>query len=98
MSEGEAPYAEAPGNIADLNLPLGQRNLILQLHAVGKPVVLVLIQGRPLILGADIIAKASSIVYAILPGPTGGQAIAEILFGILFTVSGAIEWLMCVVC
>lgn len=108
---GEAPYAEAPGNMNDLNMPLGQRTLINNLHATGKPVVVVLVEGRPLIMGTDIILKVSvcvavfcfvfivdwlwcccwsqvpAIVHALLPGPIGGQAIAEVLLGVCSSVS-----------
>ncbi|HSV87675.1 MAG TPA: glycoside hydrolase family 3 N-terminal domain-containing protein [Bacteroidales bacterium] len=77
---GEMPYAETPGNIGDLHLPEAQATLALSLAATGKPVILVLTQGRPRIISkfAD---QMDAIIMAYLPGNEGGIAIADILYG-----------------
>lgn len=77
---GEKSYAETPGNIDDLTLPEAQLRLAREVAASGKPVVLVLVEGRPRIIGA--IADAmSAIVLGLNPGMEGGTAIADVLFG-----------------
>ncbi|KAE9305958.1 Lysosomal beta glucosidase [Phytophthora fragariae] len=77
---GEGEYAEKPGDLDDLNLPLGQVDYVREIAATGTKVILVLVQGRPRLLQglADI---AHAVVYAMLPGELGGQALADILFG-----------------
>lgn len=77
---GESSYAEVPGSLTDLWLPRAQLDLLDAVAATGTPVVLVLVQGRPRVLGrhAD---GAGAIVMASNPGTEGGQAIAEVLFG-----------------
>lgn len=77
---GEDSYAEKPGDIDDLNLPIGQVEYVRQLASTGTKVVLVLVQGRPRLL-QGIADLADAVVYAMLPGEVGGQAIAEILYG-----------------
>ncbi|APF18717.1 glycoside hydrolase family 3 domain protein [Caldithrix abyssi DSM 13497] len=77
---GEATYCETPGNINDLHLPAVQRELIHQLARTGKPIVLVLVEGRPRVIN-DIVPKTKGILMAYLPGPYGSEAIAEALFG-----------------
>ena len=77
---GEKSYAETPGNIDDLNLPEAQLRLARELAATGKPVVLVLVEGRPRIINTIADAPAA-ILLALNPGSEGGQAIADILFG-----------------
>ncbi len=77
---GEKTYCETPGNINDLTLEEAQLNLIAQLAATGKPVVLVLLEGRPRII-RPVVDKAGAIVMAYLPGMEGGTAIASVLFG-----------------
>ena len=77
---GEPSYAETPGNIDDLNLPDAQLHLVEALAETGKPIVLVLIEGRPRII-RSIADTASAIVLALNPGMEGGAAIADVLFG-----------------
>jgi beta-glucosidase len=77
---GEWSYAETPGNIPDLALPDAQIHLAQKLFASGKPVILVLTEGRPRII-RPIVSGASAVLMAYNPGNEGGQAIADILFG-----------------
>ncbi|CEG41446.1 RxLR-like protein [Plasmopara halstedii] len=77
---GEREYAEKPGDIDDLSLPQGQIEYVREIAATGTKVILVLVQGRPRLL-QGLAELAHGIVYAILPGELGGQALAEILFG-----------------
>ncbi|KAJ2897257.1 hypothetical protein IWW38_001778 [Coemansia aciculifera] len=80
---GEKTYAEVDGNIDNLALPDGQINLVHTLaKATGKPVVVVLIEGRPRILG-PVVHSASAILQAYLPGAYGGLPIAETLYGLV---------------
>ncbi|MEN8192234.1 MAG: glycoside hydrolase family 3 N-terminal domain-containing protein, partial [Bacteroidota bacterium] len=77
---GEKTYTEGWGNIYDLRLEEVQRNLAKKLSKTGKPVVLVLTEGRPRII-SDIVDSVDAIVMAYLPGMEGGTAIADVLFG-----------------
>ena len=77
---GETSYAEVPGSVTDLWFPRAQLDLLDAVAATGTPVVLVLVAGRPRILG-DHAARADAIVLAYNPSNEGGQAIAEVLFG-----------------
>ena len=79
-SLGEWSYTETPGNIDDLGLPRAQLNLVEQLATAGKPIILVLAQGRPRIIHS-ITNLASAIVLAPNPGNQGGRAVADVLFG-----------------
>eukprot|EP01040_Poterioochromonas_malhamensis_P001562 gene1562-1654_t len=77
---GEGTYAEKPGDIDDLALPQGQIDYVTQLAGVGKKVILVMIEGRPRLIH-DAVTASNAVVLAYEPGPVGGQAIAEVLFG-----------------
>jgi beta-glucosidase len=80
VSLGEWAYAETPGNIADLSLPSAQLDLVRRVSEAGKPVIVVLTEGRPRLI-QSIADSASAIVMAYNPGNEGGQATADILFG-----------------
>jgi len=77
---GEGSYTEHPGSIADLTLPEIQLKFAEQIIESGKPVVLVLLQGRPRVI-SRIADKVSGIIAAMNPGNEGGRAIADVLFG-----------------
>eukprot|EP00004_Rigifila_ramosa_P021277 TRINITY_DN562_c0_g1_i1.p1 TRINITY_DN562_c0_g1~~TRINITY_DN562_c0_g1_i1.p1 ORF type:complete len:545 (-),score=159.97 TRINITY_DN562_c0_g1_i1:7-1641(-) len=79
---GESTYAEKPGDIFDLSLSSGQLDLVRQIASTGTRVVLVLLEGRPRLLG-DIVELSESVVLGMLPSNDGGLAIAEIIFGIV---------------
>jgi beta-glucosidase len=66
---------------ADIDLPGDQEKLIELLHGTGKPIVLVVMAGRPLTL-QNVVDKVSAILYAWHPGTMGGPAIADLLFGV----------------
>ena len=77
---GENSYTETPGNLTDLTLSENQRNLVKALAKTGKPIVLVLNEGRPRII-ADIVPLAQAVVDILLPGNYGGDALAGLLSG-----------------
>ena len=77
---GENSYTETQGNLSDLTLSANQRSLVTALEATGKPVVLILNEGRPRIV-ADIVPKAKAVVDIFLPGNYGGDALAALLSG-----------------
>jgi beta-glucosidase len=77
---GEGSYCETPGSISDLTLGETQLKLAEALEATGKPVVIVLVEGRPRIIHR-IVDKAGAILMAYNPSNEGGQAIADALFG-----------------
>ena len=76
---GEKPYAEGEGDRADLKLAPEDVDAVAKVKAAGVPVVVVLLSGRPLILG-DVLDQADAIVAAWLPG-TEGDGVADVLFG-----------------
>jgi beta-glucosidase len=77
---GEPPYAEGEGDTDTAALPPGQAELLDALEATGKPVVVVVIAGRPLIMNAQLDGSAAALM-AYLPGTQGGRAVADALFG-----------------
>ena len=77
---GENSYCETPGNLTDLWMSENQRNLVKALAKTGKPVVLVLNEGRPRLM-ADIEPLAQAIVHIFLPGNYGADALANLLAG-----------------
>ena len=77
---GENSYAETTGNIADISLSRNQLDLVKALEATGKPVILVLNEGRGRII-YDIVKEAKAIIHTMLPGNYGGDALAELLSG-----------------
>ncbi|MFN2513342.1 MAG: glycoside hydrolase family 3 N-terminal domain-containing protein [Pyrinomonadaceae bacterium] len=77
---GEGSYCETPGNITDLNLGEPQMKLAEAIQATGKPVVIVLVEGRPRIINR-IADGAKAILMAYNPSNEGGTAIADVLFG-----------------
>ena len=77
---GENSYCETPGNLTDLNLSENQRNLVKALAKVGKPIVMILNEGRPRLI-SDIEPLADAVVDIILPGNYGGDALANLLAG-----------------
>jgi beta-glucosidase len=77
---GEMSYAETPGNIDDLDLPEAQIRLAQAVLATGKPVVLLLVEGRPRIV-RPVVEGAHGLLLALNPGLEGGQAITDVLMG-----------------
>lgn len=77
---GESAYCETPGNIDDLTMSGPQLNLVEALAKTGKPIVLVLVEGRPRVI-RTIVDDAKAILMAYTPGVEGGQAVADVLFG-----------------
>lgn len=76
----EAILSGEAHSLADLNLVGGQKELISALQASGKPVIMIVMAGRPLTIG-DEINKTQSVLYSFHPGTMGGPAIADLLFG-----------------
>ncbi|MFN3873357.1 MAG: glycoside hydrolase family 3 protein, partial [Ignavibacterium sp.] len=72
---GEPAYCETPGNIYDLTLPTAQIEYAKKLLNTGKPIVLVMVEGRPRVI-TEIAKDVKSILVAFLPGMEGGNAIA----------------------
>lgn len=77
---GEYPATEKPGDIRSLNISPEQIKLAEMAYATGKPVVIILIEGRPRII-RDIVDESSAIVQAYLPGDFGADALGQLLFG-----------------
>ena len=77
---GENSYTETPGNLTDLWLSENQRNLVKELAKTGKPIILVLNEGRPRLI-ADIEPLAKAVVDILIPGNNGGDALANLLAG-----------------
>lgn len=77
---GENSYCETPGNLTDLVMSANQRNLVKALAQTGKPIIIVLNEGRPRIM-ADIEPLAKAVVHVMLPGNYGGDALANLVAG-----------------
>ena len=77
---GENSYCETPGNLSDLWLSENQRNLVKALHKTGKPIILILNEGRPRLI-ADIEPLADAVVHIFLPSNYGADALANLLSG-----------------
>lgn len=77
---GENSYAEATGNTKDLSLCKNQIELTKAMAKTGKPIILVLTSGRPVII-REIEPLVKSIIYAYWPGPNGAEAISDVVFG-----------------
>lgn len=77
---GENSYTETPGNLTDLWLSENQRNLVKALAQTGKPIILVLNEGRPRLI-ADIEPLAQGIIDILIPGNMGGDALANLVSG-----------------
>ncbi|MGL4412026.1 MAG: glycoside hydrolase family 3 N-terminal domain-containing protein [Bacteroidales bacterium] len=77
---GENSYCETPGNLNTLDISINQANLARALVATGKPVILVLNEGRPRVI-SDIEPSMKAVVQTYLPGNYGGDALAAILWG-----------------
>jgi len=80
VAVGEMPYAEGFGSISDISLPADQVELVKAAQATGKPVILVIIAGRPRVI-TSIYPGCKAVLFAGLPGFEGAQAIAEIVSG-----------------
>ncbi len=77
---GEPPYCESPGNIDNLTLNNVQLNFAQKIAAAGKPVILVMIEGRPRVI-SSIVPDMKGIILGFLPGMEGGDALADVIFG-----------------
>ncbi|MBM6993585.1 MAG: glycoside hydrolase family 3 C-terminal domain-containing protein [Prevotella sp.] len=77
---GENSYCETPGNLTDLTLSQNQRDLVKALAKTGKPIILILNEGRPRLL-SDIEPLASAVINILLPGNYGADALANLMAG-----------------
>lgn len=77
---GENSYCETPGNLVDLSLSRNQIELVKALATTGKPIILVLNEGRPRIID-EIVPLAQAVVHIYLPGNYGGDALANVIYG-----------------
>jgi len=77
---GEFPAAEKPADIDELPFPQAQQDLVRKLAGTGKPVILILVEGRPRII-REIEPLVQGIILAYLPGNEGGRALSDIIFG-----------------
>ena len=77
---GENTYCETPGNLNDLHLSSNQIELVKALATTGKPIILILNEGRPRII-REIEPLAKAVVHILLPGNYGGDALANLISG-----------------
>ena len=77
---GENSYCETPGNLTDLTISTNQKDLVEALATTGKPIVMILNQGRPRIIH-EIEPLADAVVNVMLPGNYGADALANLLAG-----------------
>ena len=77
---GENSYCETPGNLTDLTLSENQRNLVKELAKTGKPIILILNEGRPRLI-TDIEPLAKGVIDIFLPGNYGADALANLMAG-----------------
>lgn len=77
---GENSYCETPGNLSELAISANQSKLVKALAATGKPIILILNEGRPRIIN-DLEPLADAVIDILLPGNYGGDALANILAG-----------------
>ena len=77
---GEIPATEKPSDVNELGLPKAQQDLVKKLSKLNKPIVLVMIQGRPRII-REIEPLVDAVVMGYLPGQEGGRAVSDVLFG-----------------
>jgi beta-glucosidase len=77
---GERPYAEGKGDRENLALAAEDLETVAKVKAAGLPVVVVILSGRPLLLG-PVVQQANAIVAAWLPGTEGG-GVADVLWGL----------------
>jgi beta-glucosidase len=80
---GELAYAEGVGDNPAPALPADQQAMLAALESTGKPVVIVVIAGRPLGLGASNERNAAAILMGYQGGTEAGQAVAEVIFGVV---------------
>ncbi len=80
LTVGEEPYSEFKGNIGDLSLDEGQKELVRLAGSTNKPVILILIEGRPRSING-MVDQSDAVVFAGIPGSGGGPALAGILSG-----------------
>ena len=80
LALGEHAYAESPGALDDLNLPADQVDLALAAIDTGKPVIVVLLEGRPRVV-RKIVAGSDAVLQAYRPGSRGAEAIVDVLYG-----------------
>ena len=77
---GENSYCETPGNLSELAISANQSKLVKALAATGKPIILILNEGRPRIIN-ELEPLADAVIDILLPGNYGGDALANILAG-----------------
>jgi beta-glucosidase len=90
LALGEHAYAESPGALDDLDLAADQQALAAAAVATGKPVIVVLFEGRPRVLG-DIPETAAAVLQAYRPGSRGAEAVVDVLYGD-YNPSGALPY------